>query len=304
VQGSTNCAAEFSLWSSATDPAVLDQLLIRYLRLPEHPAKYRIVLWLGRWAFPPEGVVAGVPPGVRLHLHPRDWIEYLLLRGKAYEPATLDFISRNLHPGDNALLAGVNNGLHVIVAAKAVGINGCVIGVEPQPAALLRARRNVALNEVAGTVHLVEAALGSTPGLAHMAWSSPENAGAASLFGAGPGLTVPLIRLSDVLDAACTGPVRLMLLDVQGYEVQALQGLSAARLPELLLVEDSSEFQAKSGTTRKTLYDHIIAMGYSVRDLFGGPVFSSGPEPHESNLVAVRADTTVTWLGQPSMSDR
>jgi hypothetical protein len=33
-------------------------------------------------------------------------------------------------------------------------------------------------------------------------------------------------------------------------------------------------------------------------------VFSSGPEPHESNLVAVRADTTVTWLGQPSMSDR
>jgi FkbM family methyltransferase len=289
---------------ATTDLTVLDQLLVRYLRLPDHPAKYRIARWLGRWAFPPEGVVGDVPPGVRLHLHPRDWIEYLLLQGTAYEPATLDFISRNLQPGDNALLAGVNNGLHVIVAAKAVGTNGCVIGVEPQPAALLRARRNVALNEVAGTVHLVEAALGSAPGLTHMAWSSPENTGAASLFAAGPGLTVPLIRLSDVLDAACRGPLRLMLLDVQGYEVQALQGLNSAWLPELLLVEDSSEFQAKSGTTRKTLYDHIIAMGYSVRDLFGGPVSSSGPEPHESNLVAFRAHANVRWLRQPSMSDR
>jgi FkbM family methyltransferase len=291
----TNCAAAFSLWSSTTELAVLDQLLIRYLRMPEHPAKYRIALWLGRWAFPPEGVVAEVPPGVRLHLHPRDWIEYLLLRGNAYEPATLDFISRNLQPGDNALLAGVNNGLHVIVAAKAVGTNGRVIGVEPQPAALLRARRNIEINSVAGTVRLVEAALGPEPSLSHMAWSSGENTGTASLFDAGPGVTVPIIPLSTILDAVCEGPLRLMLLDVQGYEVPALRGLGTGRIPDLLIVEDSEDWQEKSGNTRKTLRAQLSAMGYELRDLFGRLLAEDGPEPHEVNVVAVRAGVHVMW---------
>jgi len=283
---------------------VLDQLLIRYLRSPEHPAKYRIAQWLGRWAFPPQGVVATVPPGVRLHLHSHDWIEYLLLQGHAYEPATLDFISRNLRAGDNALLAGVNNGLHVIVAARAVGSNGCVIGVEPQPAALLRARRNIEINALAGAVRLVEAALGAKPSLTHMAWSSAENTGTASLFDTGPGFTVPVIPLSAILDAFCQGPLRLMLLDVQGYEAPALHGLGTGRLPDILIVEDSRDWQEKSGSTRKALRGQLRAMGCQLQDLFGQVLSEDGPEPPESNLVATRPGVDVVWCREPARHAR
>ena len=155
-----------------------DRLLAAYLRLPEHPAKFRLARALGRWVFPADGIVAPINsagPGVRLHLHPRDWIEYELLRGKPYEPLTLEFLRRNLRAGDTALLAGVNNGLHVIVAAQAVGPRGCVIGVEPQPDALVRARKNIALNGFEGTVRMVAGALGDVSALVPMAWSSPEN---------------------------------------------------------------------------------------------------------------------------------
>ena len=85
-------------------------------------AVLRMVRWLGRHVVPPDGVVADVDPRVRLSLQfRRDWVEYSLIREGQYEPLTLAFLSRNLRPLDNALLAGVNNGLHIIIAARAVG---------------------------------------------------------------------------------------------------------------------------------------------------------------------------------------
>ena len=248
---------------------MLNRALTAYARLPEHPAKYRIIRWLGRWAFPAQGVVQEVDRGIRMHLHPRDWIEYEILRGNPHEPQTLEFLSRNLRPGDNALLTGVNNGMHVIAAARAVGASGCVIGVEPQPAALLRARANIDLNGVAGVVRLVSAAVGHGADLTPMSWSSVENSGAASLLDSGPGFVAPLLQLSTVIEKLCPGPLHLMLLDVQGYEVPALKGLAMDRLPDLLIAEDDAEWLDKAGSSRQQLYGQISAMGYQLRDLLG-----------------------------------
>jgi hypothetical protein len=123
-----------------------DWIFTRYFRGPEHPAKLRFVRLLSRTVLPHEGILSRVEPGLRLRLHPDDWIEYTLLRGLPYEPLTLEFIESNLSPGDGSIFAGVNFGLHVAIAARAVGPQGLVLGIEPQPNALLRARENLALN--------------------------------------------------------------------------------------------------------------------------------------------------------------
>lgn len=279
---------------------MLNRLLTAYARLPEHPAKYRVIRWLGRWAFPADGVVVEIDGGIRMRLHPRDWIEYELLRGTRYESRTLEFLARNVRPSDSVLLTGVNNGLHVIAAARAVGPGGCVIGVEPQPAALLRARLNIDLNGVAGVVRLVSAAVGHGADLTPMSWSSVENSGAASLLDSGPGFVAPLLPLATIIEKLCPGPLRLLLLDVQGYEVPALQGLSLAHLPDLLIVEDSFEWLEKSGSSRRQLHDQVSTMGYQLSDLFGAPVRPDGPEMEDRNLVAVRPGTTVSWPQRPS----
>ena len=247
----------------------MNRALAAYARLSEHPGKYRIVRWLGRWAFPADGLVLTVDRGIRMHLHPRDWIEYQMLRGNLHEPHTLEFLFKNLGPGDHALLTGVNNGMHVIAAAQAVGPGGCVIGVEPQPAALLRARANIDLNGMAGRVRLIAAAVGSGADLAPMPWSSVENSGAASLLDSGPGFVVPLLPLSSVIESACRGMLRLILLDVQGYEVPALKGLRASCLPEVMIVEDSAEWLDKAGSSRAELHGQMCALGYQLHDLMG-----------------------------------
>jgi FkbM family methyltransferase len=275
---------------------VLNRALIAYARLPEHPAKYRLIRWLGKWAFPAQGVVQDLDHGIRMHLHPRDWIEYEILRGNPHEPRTIEFLSRNLHPGDNALLAGVNNGMHVIAAAKAVGAGGCVIGVEPQPAALLRARANLELNGVAARVRLVSAAVGHGEELTPMSWSNQENTGAASLLDSGPGFVVPLLQLSTVIEKLCPGPLHLMLLDVQGYEVPALKGLASDRLPDLLIVEDGAEWLEKAGSSREQLYGQMSTMGYELRDLAGRLVTADAPPLLEENLVGVRPGAGVKWI--------
>lgn len=271
-------------------------LITRYLRGPEHPGKLRVVRALSRLVIPDTGVVASAGHDLRLHLHPRDWIEYLLLRGTAYEPLTLDFLRANLQDGDAALLAGVNFGLHVAVAAQAVGPNGRVVGVEPQPAALLRARRNLQLNQLERQVHLVAAALGDSRQIAPMAWSNPANAGAASLLDDGDGFSVPVIRLEEVLPHLGHRPFRILLLDVQGYELNVLRGIDLRQGPEIAVVELDPEFLARSAATADEVVAPLLSVGYRLFDVSGQSVdLPITQDLIERNVIAVKAQARVRW---------
>ncbi len=274
---------------------VRDWLVARYLRGREHPAKLRVVRALSRTVIPPAGVVAAVAPDLRLYLHPRDWIEYLLLRGTPYEPLTLAFLRANLLPGDGAVLAGVNFGLHVATAARAVGPGGQVVGAEPQPAALLRARANLELNGLAPRVLLVEAALGRAPGLAPMAWSPVDNPGAASLLDEGAGFIAPVVRLESLLSLLGGRPFRLLLLDVQGYEQEALAGLDLAEGPELVVLELDRDFLARAAGPPGEIAARLEAAGYSLHDLHGEDPRRRLLDLPENNLVAVRKGAAVAW---------
>jgi FkbM family methyltransferase len=271
-----------------------DWLIVRYLRGPEHPGKLRVVRrWMGR-VIPERGVVASVAPDLKLYLHPRDWIEYLLLRGTAYEPLTLAFLTANLAAGDAAILAGVNFGLHVARAARAVGPTGVVVGVEPQPAALLRAKMNLDLNGLVPVVRLVQAALGRMERLVPMPWSNPENAGAASLLDEGAGFWVPMLRL-EALTALLGGrSPRLLLLDVQGHELEVLAGCDLKQGPELIVVELDPEFLRRSEVPADDVATRLRDAGYVLYDLHGIPATELLDLP-ERNLVAVRDNATVRW---------
>ena len=277
-----------------------DRLLLRYFRAPEHPAKLRVVRWLGRVAVPAAGIVAPVHGGLRLFLHPRDWIEYLLLRGEEYEPYTLRFLETNLRPGEGAILAGTNFGLHVAVAARAAGETGLVLGIEPQPEALLRTRLNLELNGLLSRVRLVQAALGREERLVRMAWPAPENPGASSLLDPGDGYVTSLQPLDAVKELLGELPFRLLLLDVQGFELEALKGLQLGEGPELAVVELDSEFLTRAGTPAAAVAEMFTAAGYSVTDLHGNPPLDLLSLP-ERNFVAVKSPSVqVHWVPDPA----
>jgi len=254
-----------------------------------------MIRWLGRRVFPADGIKHRTYEDIQLYLHPRDWIEYWLLRGDDYEPLTLKFIEQNLQPGDVAILAGVNFGLHVAVAARAVGDEGRVIGIEPQPAALLRAAQNLRLNNLLHRVSLVSMAIGVKEELVHMAWPDAANSGTASLLDEGDGLMVSILPLAAIVKAQKRQKVRLLLLDVQGYEAQALAGLTQECLPEILIVEIDPEFLQRANTTAAVLLNQILDLGYSLHWLDGTPVTAESESFPERNAIGIRKDVEVTW---------
>lgn len=276
-----------------------DRLITAYFRGSEHPGKLRLVRALSRLLKTSGGVVAPVGAELRLRLDPSDWIEYLLLRGEPYEPSTLSLMTANLMPGDGAVLAGVNFGLHVAVAARAVSETGIVVGVEPQPAALLRARFNLDLNGLAARVRLVAAALGQSEELVPMAWSDPDNAGAASLLDHGLGVTVPILRLDRVLPLLEGRSFRLLLLDVQGYELDVLAGAPLTPGPDLIIVELDPTFLSRRKVRPVQVSQTLEAAGYQLFDVTGSPARDRLTELPERNLVAVRAGARVRWLDAP-----
>jgi FkbM family methyltransferase len=272
-------------------------LLKAYTQTPEHPTKYRMIRWLGRNVFPANGI-KHTYHGIELYLHPQDWLEYWLLRGEEYEPRTLKFMENNLRAGDVAILAGVNFGLHVAVAARAVGDKGRVIGIEPQPAALLRATQNLRLNKLLHRVSLVSVALGAREELAHMAWPTSGNSGAASLLDNGAGFSVSVMPLSHIIKTQECEKVRLVLLDIQGYEGQALAGLNEGRRPDIMIVEIDPELLRRANTSAASLLKQIVDLGYSLYSLDGTRQTPDCESFPESNVVCLRNGAEVSWPGE------
>ena len=275
-----------------------DRIIASYLRGPEHPAKLRVIRALSSTIIPESGIIAavpGAPSDIRLFLHPRDWIEYLLLRGMAYEPRTLAFIRMNLHSGHGAIFAGVNFGLHAASAALAVGPQGLILGVEPQPAALLRARMNFELNRLESRIVLVEAAVGAEEGLAHMAWSKPDNPGAASLLDQQPGFTVSMIRLRSLMPLLGGRLFRLLLLDVQGFEPEVLKGIDFTQGPDIAVIEIDREFISRAGVSPESLARTLTEAGYNLFTIDGEDPGQRWFDLPELNLVAVREGAEVRW---------
>lgn len=272
-----------------------DRLLIWYLRLPNHPFKLRIVKWLARVVFPEEGVTAIVYPDLTLRLHPRDWIEFLLLQGEHYEPMTLDFLARNLQPGDGAVLAGVNFGQHVAVAARAAGPSGCIVGVEPQPKALLKTYENLRLNNLGKQVRLVSAALGRKPELCPMAWSSEQNSGRVSLFDQADSLIVQITPIANVMKSFFPHTPKLLLIDVEGFELEVLAGLDAAQLPPIIIAEIESALLQRAGTMPAEVFSHFANLGYKLFSLTGTPISPTKPDLPEHNVIGVLEGVEVKW---------
>lgn len=274
-------------------------LVRAYCRGPHYRGKIHIARWLANRLLPYQGLVEELADGTKLYLHPRDWIEYRLLQRGTYEPHTLEFLRRNLPPGSQGVFAGVNIGLHVIVASRAVGPQGRIVGVEPQPISLLRARENIVLNQLPDNVYLVSGGLGSRPGLLAMAPAPAHNSGMAS-FVAEQNEPCPfrvgVEPLPELLFRLELRRPALFLLDVEGYEADVLQGITPSSRPRIIVVEVKEDHLSRAGSSAASVFGRLAELGYAMFDLAGKPA-RPGEEVDEFNVVAVADDApAIQWV--------
>ena len=161
----------------------------------------------------------------RWTLDPRDLISqrYFSKGFKNYEPLTRKVLFDFIELHENL------NGFHFLNVGANTGLWGLIIGkkfpkvlitlVEPIPANLLNLKRNMRLNRL--HPEILEVAAGNEQGLIDM-FENPDLFGMASVT---PNGLIPTKVKMERIDDIILSKVHLVLIDVEGHEFEALQGM-------------------------------------------------------------------------------
>lgn len=156
-----------------------------------------------------------------------------------YEPGTLAEMQRTLRPGDVFVDAGASVGQMSMMASQLVGDDGLVLAFEPHPGRFQELTNTVAANGASNVLCF-------PCGLADEANDislftdrvSPSMVAVADNEGASEQTIVA--RLDDILAANSIDRVRMLKIDVEGFELKVLQGAVAllhSDTPPVLCVE-------------------------------------------------------------------
>lgn len=151
-----------------------------------------------------------------------------------------------IQKGDTVLDIGANIGVTTVAMASMVGANGRVHSFEPNPELQLMLKQVIEKNRF-NNVTLHSMALG--PAESQMQLNVPRaNAGMGSLVRHGSGddavYTVPVRRLSDIVAQEKISSIRLIKIDVEGFEADVFNGAQEVLRdikPEAILFELNQE---------------------------------------------------------------
>jgi FkbM family methyltransferase len=203
--------------------------------------------------------------GFAMSLDLRQLVDREIYCQGVWEPLETALFAKILRPGDRVADVGANIGWFSLLAARLVGPAGRIDSFEANAATFALLRHNLALNACT-QVHAHCLAVGEKAGLARIAPREPGNAGADGVeLAAGGADAVPLVRLDAVLAGA---PLRLLKLDIEGWEAKALRGaeglLRGEDAPDLVF-EFTPEFLTAAGDDPRQLLAWLEALGYRLQ---------------------------------------
>jgi FkbM family methyltransferase len=222
-------------------------------------------------------IVHGLGEGLRFPargVSPRHAQARLLLLGDL-EIAVQEALRRTLAPGGVLYDVGANLGFFALLGARLAGDQGQVIAFEPVPATAALAAEAAERSGLAARVEVRAEAVAAASGRALLC--VVEEAGWSHLADRGhhpqttEELDVPVVSLDDVV-AAGAPPPDVIKLDVEGSEVDALEGASK------LLREQRPVVICELHETNAEVCDLLEAVGYSLENLDGPePLRAAGP---------------------------
>ena len=215
-----------------------------------------------------------------------------LHKGNSPEPELIWLMSRVLHEGDYAVDGGANTGIFTLLMAYYVGKSGQVLAIEPGPNNLPRLLQNLRLND-AGNVVICSRALWSSAG--EIDFYLYSQSGYNSHWPSEPDHVGNKIE-AVTLDSLVERTPRLIKLDIEGAEFEALQGANEtlARHPLFIVAEINSESEARTGHSPEQLRRLMKFHGYEafiMQENGTLPAFV----PHNSRLTPKRLNGNVLF---------
>jgi FkbM family methyltransferase len=198
-------------------------------------------------------------PGGRMILDAGDSVGRVLTIAGEWEPHVTRAFRASLERGDVCLDVGAHVGYYTLLAAKLVGPPGHVYAFEASPTTYRSLEANLARNRVAN-VTPANVAAGAEEGSAVLYEAPSYGSGASSLsprmlespdIGRFEEYTPVQVRVGSIASLVPREEfhrVRLIKIDVEGYEVEVLRGLEeilAIGAPLALIVELSPEWSTE-----------------------------------------------------------
>ena len=198
--------------------------------------------------------------GYRIRFHPAALSSVIWLNPQERR-AEERMLKRCVTPGDRVFDVGANIGTVTLALADAVGPQGRVIALEPHPQIFAFLEDNLALNRVGHHVTALNMALGAEDG--HVGFSNlSDDSQNHIVAGAAGAVEIPLRPLDKV---APDGPIRLIKIDVEGYEPEVLRGASEVLgRSEILYVECIAQLLKRFGSDEAQLVDLIERHGFRI----------------------------------------
>lgn len=170
----------------------------------------------------------GYPAEINGHVFRID-PQYRWTAWHAHERELAEYLATRIAPGQTCFDVGANVGIYVLQIARWSAPDGRIVAFEPNPETLPVLRRHIAMNGLGARVTVVGKAAGARAGSAEL-FDNAAGSGLSRIGAPNPAIHVPVEPTSiamTTIDAYCreTGIVPdWMLIDVEGYEFEVLQG--------------------------------------------------------------------------------
>lgn len=233
-----------------------------------HPAKIRIQNKMGKHCFP-NGILFEDEHRIQFQLLPNDWITRVFLKSGNYEADSVKLAKQIMNNGGIMLDVGANFGLFSCQVAGTCP-EATLYAIEPNLKVLPQLLRHISLNRLDGRVKVIQSAASGKFELVSLVQPVSNNLGTtATATGFVSGLAVPGIPLNFLLEREKLPSVKLIKMDVEGYEFEVLKNFPFSdfnienliieynRLGSLTLVEWIGFFK-RHGFEARDVLGHII----------------------------------------------
>ncbi|MBI5708207.1 MAG: FkbM family methyltransferase [Armatimonadetes bacterium] len=207
-------------------------------------------------------------------------------------PALLRWLEGVLKPGMTVLDVGANVGLYTLFMARRVGPEGRVVAIEADPDTAVILERNVRASGFSN-VTIANVAVGSELGNLRFQRSA-KNRGESHISSAGEAgsVEVPVKTLDSLCAELSLGPIGYVKMDVEGYEVAALQGFHSRLASDRAMVVQTElmpRHLARYGKTPEDLRAALEPLGYVGHDLIEGELSAYDFSKRSGDVIWTRA---------------
>ena len=160
----------------------------------------------------------------RMRVNTADAMGRVLAVEGIWEPHVTAVFRERLSSGDVCVDVGANVGYHTLLAAKLVGPDGHVYALEPSPETHAELVANIGLNGF-GNVTALCVAAGGAVGEAVLDNRAQSVIAAIRPTTDAHGVRVPVQPLAELVPEEHVRRLRLVKIDVEGYELEVLRGV-------------------------------------------------------------------------------